>query len=78
MKPEIVIILGDRYEALALAQACLIMNIAIAHIHGGESSEGSIDESIRHAITKISNIHFTCADKYKKRVIQMGENPNYV
>ena len=78
LKPEIVIILGDRYEALALAQACLIMNIAIAHIHGGESSEGSIDESIRHAITKISNIHFTCADKYKKRVIQMGENPNYV
>ena len=78
LEPEIVVILGDRYEALAIAQACLIMNIAIAHIHGGESSEGSIDESMRHAITKISNIHFTCADKYRNRVIQMGENPNYV
>ncbi len=78
LNPDIVVILGDRYEALAAAQASLILNIPIAHIHGGESSEGSVDESIRHAITKISQIHFTSADSYKKRVIQMGENPKNV
>ncbi|PPR77423.1 MAG: GDP/UDP-N,N'-diacetylbacillosamine 2-epimerase (hydrolyzing) [Alphaproteobacteria bacterium MarineAlpha2_Bin1] len=77
-KPDILVILGDRYEALAAAQASMILNIPIAHIHGGESSEGSIDESIRHAITKISHLHFTCAENYKQRVIQMGEDPKNV
>ena len=78
LKPDILVILGDRYEALGVAQVAMILNIPIAHIHGGESSEGSIDESIRHAITKMSHLHFTCAENYKQRVIQMGENPKNV
>ena len=78
LKPDIIVILGDRYEALAMAQSAMIMKIPLAHIHGGESTEGAIDEAIRHSITKMSHIHFTSADLHKKRVIQMGEKPENV
>lgn len=78
IKPDLIIILGDRYEMLAAASAALFNNIAIAHIHGGESTEGSIDEAIRHSITKMSWFHFTATKKYKQRVIQLGESPSRV
>ncbi|HAT50881.1 MAG: UDP-N-acetylglucosamine 2-epimerase (hydrolyzing) [Nitrospirae bacterium] len=75
IKPAILVILGDRYEMLCAAQAALLTNIPIAHIHGGESSEGAMDEAIRHAISKLSHLHFTAAEPYRNRVIQMGEDP---
>lgn len=78
MKPDIIVILGDRFEALAVAQAAMILRIPIAHIHGGEITEGAYDDAIRHAITKLSFIHFTSTQEHKKRVIQLGENPNRV
>lgn len=73
--PDIVIILGDRYEAFAAASAAMIHRIPIAHIHGGELTEGVIDDPIRHSITKMSSIHFTSTEQYRKRVIQLGEQP---
>lgn len=78
LKPDIIVILGDRYEMLAAASAALVMNVPIAHIHGGESTQGAIDEAIRHSITKIAQIHFVSTDVYRKRVIQLGENPQAV
>ena len=78
IKPDLIIILGDRYEMLAVASAALYKNIPIAHIHGGESTEGAIDEAIRHSITKMSWFHFTATAKYRERVIQLGENPDRV
>ena len=75
---DLVILVGDRFEILSIASASLIMRIPIAHIHGGELTEASIDNSIRHAVTKISNLHFVSNKTYKKRVHQMGEDPNYV
>lgn len=78
LKPDIVVLLGDRFEILAAAQAAMIMRIPIAHIHGGETTEGAIDEAIRHSITKMAHLHFTAAKSYRKRVIQLGENPKYV
>lgn len=78
MKPDVLVVLGDRFEALAVVQAALIMKIPVAHLHGGELTEGAYDESIRHAITKMSNIHFTAAEPYRNRVIQLGEQPNRV
>lgn len=78
LKPDILVILGDRYEMLAAAQAALLMNIPIAHIHGGELTFGAVDESIRHAITKMASVHFTAAEPYRQRVIQMGEQPDRV
>tara|TARA_B100000674_G_C37865198_1_gene926763 strand:- start:225 stop:1397 length:1173 start_codon:yes stop_codon:yes gene_type:complete len=78
IKPDVVILLGDRTEIFAAATACMILNLPIAHIHGGETTEGVIDEPMRHAITKMSFLHFTTHQKYKKRVIQLGENPNTV
>jgi UDP-N-acetylglucosamine 2-epimerase (non-hydrolysing)/GDP/UDP-N,N'-diacetylbacillosamine 2-epimerase (hydrolysing) len=77
-KPDIMVVLGDRYEILAAAQAAMIARIPIAHIHGGEATEGAIDEAIRHAITKMSHFHFTAAEPYRKRVIQLGETPERV
>lgn len=74
-KPDIVVILGDRYEMLAAASAAMAARIPIAHIHGGEATEGLIDEAVRHSITKMSHIHFTAAEEYRKRVIQLGESP---
>ncbi len=76
--PDMVVILGDRYEALAAATAAMIHRIPIAHIHGGELTEGIIDDPIRHAITKMSILHFTTTEVYKNRVIQLGEHPDRV
>ena len=72
-KPDLVVILGDRYEMLCVASAAMIARIPIAHIHGGESTEGLIDEAIRHSITKMSHIHFVAACEYRNRVIQLGK-----
>ena len=76
--PDIIIILGDRYEILGVAIAAMLNKIPIAHIHGGELSEGAFDDSIRHSITKMSHFHFTSCDEYKVRVIQLGESPKRV
>jgi len=78
LEPDMVLLLGDRYETLASATAALLMNIPIGHIHGGEITEGAIDEQIRHAITKMSHLHFTSTEEYRRRVIQMGEHPDNV
>ena len=78
LKPDILVILGDRYEMLAAASAALIYRIPIAHLHGGEITEGAFDDSIRHSITKMSHLHFTSTDEYRKRVIQLGEQPDRV
>lgn len=78
LKPDLIIILGDRYEMLAAAQAAVFADIPIAHIHGGEITEGAFDDIIRHSITKMSTYHFTSTEEYKKRVIQMGEDPSRV
>lgn len=78
LRPDCLIILGDRFEALAVAQAAMIMKIPIAHLHGGELTEGLIDEAIRHSITKMAQLHFTSAEVYRKRVIQLGESPENV
>lgn len=78
LKPDLAIILGDRYEMLAAAEACLIYKIPIAHIAGGAISEGAYDDAIRHCITKLSHIHFTETEEYRNRVIQLGEQPQNV
>ena len=78
LQPEIVVLLGDRTETLAAASAALIAGIPIAHIHGGELTEGAYDDAIRHSITKMSHLHFTATDIYRKRVIQLGESPETV
>lgn len=77
-KPDIAVILGDRYEMLVAATAAMIAGIPIAHIHGGELTEGVIDEAIRHSITKMSHVHFTTTEEYRKRIIQLGEMPQTV
>ena len=73
-KPDLIMILGDRYEIFSVAVCATILKIPIAHIHGGEITEGAFDDPIRHAITKLSHLHFVTTEKYKNRVIQMGEN----
>ena len=78
LKPDIVIVLGDRYEIFSATSAAMIARIPIAHIHGGEKTEGAFDESIRHSITKMSHLHFTATNEYKNRVIQLGEHPSRV
>lgn len=78
LKPDLLIILGDRYEMLSIACTAHIYRIPIAHIHGGELTEGSYDDAIRHAITKLSVIHFTSTEVYRNRVVQLGENPDRV
>lgn len=75
---DMLILLGDRYEALSAAICALVMRIPIAHLHGGELTEGAIDEGIRHSITKMSYLHFTSTEQYRDRVIQLGENPERV
>lgn len=77
-KPDIVVILGDRYEMFVASTAAMMAGIPIAHIHGGEKTEGAIDEAIRHSITKMSQLHFTATGEYRKRVIQLGEQPETV
>ena len=78
LQPDIVVVLGDRYELLAAAQAAMVARIPIAHIHGGEASEGQIDEAIRHSISKMALLHFVAAEAYRSRVIQLGEAPDRV
>lgn len=75
LKPDLVLLLGDRYETHAAATSAMLMNIPIAHIAGGEITEGAVDEQIRHSITKMSFLHFCSTEIYRKRVIQMGEDP---
>lgn len=75
LKPDIAVILGDRYEMLVAATVCLMHRIPIAHIHGGEITEGAYDDAIRHAITKMVSVHFTATEEYRRRVIQLGEEP---
>jgi len=78
LKPDILVVLGDRYEIFSAVSAAMIARIPIAHLHGGETTEGAFDEAIRHSITKMSHLHFTATDEYKNRVIQLGEEPNRV
>lgn len=77
-KPDLFIVLGDRYEVFAITLAAYLEKIPIAHIHGGELTQGSLDDGFRHCITKMSNFHFVTHKIYKKRVIQLGENPNSI
>lgn len=78
LDPDMILILGDRYEMLAAASAATIFGIPIVHLHGGEITEGAYDDAIRHAITKLSTYHFTATEEYRRRVIQMGEEPERV
>ncbi|ASV30192.1 UDP-N-acetylglucosamine 2-epimerase [Maribacter cobaltidurans] len=78
LKPDLLVVLGDRSEILAAVTAAIISNIPVAHIHGGETTEGAYDEFIRHAITKMSHLHFASSEVYRKRIIQMGEHPSRV
>lgn len=78
MAPDVLVLLGDRFEALAVAQTALILRIPIVHLHGGEITEGAYDDSIRHAITKLSYLHCTSTEEYRQRVIQLGESPDRV
>ncbi len=78
LKPDVLVLLGDRFELLAAAQAAVLAGVPIAHLHGGEATEGAIDESIRHAVTKLSRWHFAAAEPYAERIRQMGEAPTRV
>ena len=78
LKPDIVLVLGDRFEIFSAVTAAMISRLPIAHLHGGEATEGLIDEAIRHSVTKMSHLHFVAHDDYKKRVIQLGEEPHRV
>ncbi len=78
LKPDMLIVLGDRYETLSVALAAMNQRIPIAHLHGGEITEGAVDDAIRHAITKMSYLHFTSTEEYRRRVIQLGEQPDRV
>lgn len=78
MHPDLVVVLGDRFELLSVVSAALVARIPVAHLHGGEATEGAFDESIRHAITKMSHVHFVAAEPYRRRVIQLGEDPTRV
>lgn len=78
LKPDIILVLGDRFEIFSAVSAAMIARIPVAHCHGGEATEGLIDEAIRHSITKMSQIHFCATEIYKKRIIQLGETPNKV
>lgn len=78
LKPDLIVVLGDRFEIFAAVSAAMIARIPVAHCHGGEATEGLIDEPIRHSITKMSHLHFTATETYRNRVIQLGENPNRV
>lgn len=78
LRPDMIVLLGDRYEILVAAEVALIHRIPVAHIHGGEVTEGAYDDAIRHAVTKMSALHFTSCEAYRRRVIQMGEQPERV
>jgi len=78
LNPDVLVVLGDRYEMFSAVSAAMIARIPIVHLHGGETTEGAFDESIRHSITKMSHLHFTATDVYRNRVIQLGEHPDRV
>lgn len=78
LKPDLIVLLGDRFEIFAAAAAALVAGIPVAHLHGGETTEGAFDESLRHSITKMSHLHFVAAADYRQRVIQLGEQPDRV
>jgi GDP/UDP-N,N'-diacetylbacillosamine 2-epimerase (hydrolysing) len=78
LQPDLMLVLGDKYEIFSAVAAALVARIPVAHLHGGESTEGAFDEAIRHSITKMSHMHFVAADEYRKRVIQLGEHPDRV
>lgn len=78
LQPDIVVVLGDRFEIFVAVSACLVARIPVAHLHGGEITEGAIDEALRHSITKMSHLHFVAAEEYWKRVVQLGETPSNV
>ena len=78
LKPDLCVVLGDRFEIFSAVSAAMIAKVPVAHLHGGEITEGAFDESIRHSITKMSHLHFTATKEYKNRVIQLGECPNRV
>ena len=78
IKPDLLVLLGDRFESFAAASAATVAKVPVAHLHGGETTEGAIDEAFRHSITKMSHLHFTSTDIYRQRVIQLGEQPDKV
>jgi GDP/UDP-N,N'-diacetylbacillosamine 2-epimerase (hydrolysing) len=78
LKPDLIIVLGDRYEIFSAVSAALVACIPVAHLHGGETTEGAFDESLRHSITKMSHLHFVATKSYRERVIQLGESPERV
>jgi GDP/UDP-N,N'-diacetylbacillosamine 2-epimerase (hydrolysing) len=78
LQPDLVLVLGDRFEIFSAAAAALVAGIPLAHIHGGETTEGAFDEAIRHSITKMAQLHFVAAEEYRKRVVQLGEEPKRV
>lgn len=78
LAPDLLVVLGDRFEIFSAVAAALVARIPVAHLHGGETTEGAFDESIRHAITKMSHLHFVAAEEYRQRVIQLGEQPQNV
>ena len=78
LRPDIVLVLGDRFEIFAAATAAMIAGLPIAHLHGGEVTEGAFDDAIRHAITKMAHLHFVATEPYRRRVVQMGESPERV
>src|SRR5687768_6736177 len=78
LQPDLVIVLGDRFEVFAAVSAALVARIPVAHLHGGEVTEGAFDEALRHCITKMSHVHFVAAEVYRQRVIQLGESPDRV
>ena len=78
LAPDLIVVLGDRFEIFAATAAALIAGIPVAHLHGGETTEGAFDEAIRHSITKMSHLHFVAAEEYRRRVIQLGEQPETV
>jgi len=78
LQPDMLVILGDRFESFCCAAAANVCRIPVAHIHGGETTEGAIDEAFRHSITKMSHLHFPCCEAYRQRIIQLGESPDHV
>ena len=78
LHPDLIVVLGDRFEIFSAVSAALVARIPVAHLHGGEATEGSIDEALRHSITKMSHLHFVAAEEYRQRVIQLGEQPDQV
>jgi GDP/UDP-N,N'-diacetylbacillosamine 2-epimerase (hydrolysing) len=78
LKPDLIVVLGDRFEIFSAVSAALVARIPVAHIHGGERTEGAFDEALRHSITKMSHLHFVAAEQYLQRVVQLGEKPDSV